>query len=113
VLCIRAKTLYNSPDVQARRYCPSLRVIIRPRRLCSDSAANGPRLQQGVSAEDSAKAESLGADALQLGTISAFNWIACIQTEAARLDYYIAFFGYAIFRNRPLCFTLVLTNEDE
>jgi hypothetical protein len=46
---------------------------------------------QGVSAEDSSKAESLGTDALQLGTISAFNWITCIHTEAARLDYYKAF----------------------
>jgi hypothetical protein len=48
---------------------------------------------QDVSAEDSSKAESLGADALQLETISAFNWIKCIQTEAARLDYYKAFFA--------------------
>jgi hypothetical protein len=46
---------------------------------------------QGVSAKDSSKAESLGADALQLGTISAFNWFTCVQTEAARLDYYKAF----------------------
>jgi hypothetical protein len=76
--------------MQAGRYRPSLRVIIRPRRLCRDSAANGPQLQ-GVSAEDTSKAESLGADALQLGTISAFNWITCIQIEAARLDYYKAF----------------------
>jgi hypothetical protein len=33
--------------------------------LCRDFAANGPHLQ-GVSAEDSSKDESLGADALQL-----------------------------------------------
>jgi hypothetical protein len=87
---VKPKTLDNSPDVQAGRYFPSLRVIIRPRRLCKDSAANGPQLQ-GVSAEDSSEAESLGADALQLGTISAFNWITCIQTEDVRLGYYKAF----------------------
>jgi hypothetical protein len=65
------KTLYNSPDVQVGRYCHSaVRMIIRPRCLCRDSAANGPQLQ-GVSAEDSSKAESLGADALQLGPFQA------------------------------------------
>jgi hypothetical protein len=47
---------------------------------------------QGISTEDSSKAESLGADALQLGTISAFNWITSIQTEAAGLDYFKEFF---------------------
>jgi hypothetical protein len=48
---------------------------------------------QGISAEVLAKAENLGADTLQLGTISAFNWITFISTEAGRLDYYKAFLG--------------------
>jgi hypothetical protein len=46
---------------------------------------------QGVSAEVLAKAENLGADDLQLGTISACTWTTFISTEAARLDYYKAF----------------------
>ncbi len=51
----RQKRFRNSPDVQPGRYCPCWRVIIRPRRLCTDSCANGPQLQ-GVSAEVLAKA---------------------------------------------------------
>jgi hypothetical protein len=67
----------NSPDVQPGRFCHCWRVIIRPRRLCRDSCGNGPQLQ-GVSTEVLAKAENLGADALQLGTISMFDWITSL-----------------------------------
>jgi hypothetical protein len=84
------KRFRNSPDVQPGRYCPCWLAIIRPRRLCRESCANGPQLQ-GLSAKVHAKAEDLGADTLQVGTISGFNWITCISTEAGRLDYYKAF----------------------
>jgi hypothetical protein len=71
------KRFRNSPDVQPGRFCHCWHVIIRPRRLCRDSCANGPQLQ-GVSAKVLAKAEKLGADALQLGTSSIFNSITSL-----------------------------------